>query len=77
VVRLTGCVLYLSLKAVVIGDVVDGPHVAGRFLKIVLTHHIIAVTCFVLRMEISTASVGDLVAIPVTGIGLQNTGNLV
>ena len=76
-VWLTGCVVYLSLKAVVIGDVVDCPDVPVRFLKSVLTHHVITVTCFVLRMEISTASVGDLVAVPVTGVGLQNTGNLV
>ena len=48
-VWLTGCVLYLSLKAVVTGDVVDCPHVPVRFLKSVLTHHIITVTCFLLQ----------------------------
>jgi hypothetical protein len=74
-VLLTGCVLYLCLKAIVICDVIDCPHVPVWFLKRVLSHHIIAVTCFLLRMEITTVVVGYLVAIRVTGRGLKNTGN--
>jgi hypothetical protein len=72
---LTGCVLYLCLKAIDICDVVDCPHVPCRFLKRVLASHVMAVTSFVMRMVISMEAVGDLVAIRVTGIGLQDTVN--
>jgi len=72
---LTGCVLYLCLKAIDICDVIDCPHVPVWFLKRVLSHHVIAVTCFLLRMEITFVVVGDLVAIRVTGIGLKDTVN--
>jgi hypothetical protein len=72
---LTGCVLYLCLKAIGICDVIDCPHVPVWFLKRVLSHHVIAVTRFLLRMEITFVVVGDLIPIRVTGIGLKDTVN--
>ena len=41
---LTGCVLYLCLKAIGICDVIDCPHVPSRFQKRVLSHRVIAVS---------------------------------
>lgn len=65
-------IVYLSLKAIVVCDVLDCSHVAVRFLDRVLAHYGISVTCLLLRVSIPSAYVRYTVTILVAWIGLQD-----
>jgi hypothetical protein len=67
------CVVYLSLKAIVVCDVLDCSHVTVWFLNRVLAHYSVALTYFLLRVGVPSVYVRDSVSVLVTWVTLQGS----
>jgi hypothetical protein len=60
----------VSVEAIFIGEILDGPYVTTGLLQGVLAHNLVAVTRFLLSVRVSSLVVGDAVRVLILRVGL-------